>query len=98
MGSLDICKRCLTELGHLVAAEDGAPPRELEVGGDHDGLPLVGVGEDLEQQAAAVGVQRQEPEVVDDEQPRPADLGRFMVEPALVARLPQAHHERGGRE
>lgn len=34
--------------GHLVVAEDASPARELQVGGDDRALPLVGVGEDLE--------------------------------------------------
>ena len=36
--------------GHLIVAEDRAPPRELEVRRDDDGLPLVGVREHLEEQ------------------------------------------------
>jgi len=41
---------------HLVVTEDGSPPRELEVGGDHERLPLVGVRDDLEQQPRPVQV------------------------------------------
>ena len=44
----------------------GSSPAELEVRRDHHRLGLIGVGEDLEDQTGAVGVQRQEPELVDD--------------------------------
>lgn len=44
---------------HLVVAEHRAPPTELQVRGDDHRLPLVGVGEHLEEQARAVGIQRQ---------------------------------------
>ena len=83
---------------HLVVAEDRAPPAELEVRRDHHRLGLVGVGEDLEDQPGAVGVQRQEPELVDDEQAGAADLRGLPVEPALVAGPPQPRDEGGGRE
>lgn len=45
---------------HLVVAEHPSPARELEVGRDHHALPLVGVGEDLEEGAptAPLGGQR----------------------------------------
>lgn len=83
---------------HLVVAEDLAPPRELEVGRDHHRLPLVGLRDHLEQQARPVDVERQEPQLVDDEHAGPAYLGELAVEPVLVARAAQAHHERGGGE
>lgn len=35
--------------GHLVVAEHRSPPAELQVRGDQHRLPLVGVGEDLEE-------------------------------------------------
>ena len=37
---------------HLAVPEDGAPARELEVRGDHEGLPLVALGYDLERREA----------------------------------------------
>lgn len=40
--------------GHLVVAEHRSPPAELQVRGDHHRLPLVGVGEDLEEEPRAV--------------------------------------------
>lgn len=45
---------------HLVVPEDGAPARELEVRGDHEGLPLVALGYDLEEQPRPVGVERED--------------------------------------
>ena len=70
---------------HLVIAEHHAPPAELQVRGDDHRLPLVGVGEHLEEQPHAVGVQRQEAELVDGEQPRAADERGLAVEAPLVA-------------
>ena len=83
---------------HLVVAEDGAPPRELEVRGENDGLPLVCLRDHLEQQPRPVGVERKEPQLVYDQEVRLPDLGELPVEPAVVARPPDVHHERGGRE
>lgn len=45
---------------HLAVPEDGAPARELEVRGDHEGLPLVALGYDLEEQPRPVGVERED--------------------------------------
>lgn len=84
--------------GHLVVAEHRAPPRELEVGGEHDRLRLVGRRHHLEQQPRAVCVEGKEPQLVDDEQLRPPDLGELPVEPAFVAGAPEAHHQRRCRE
>ena len=55
---------------HLVVPEDGAPARELEVRGDHEGLPLVALGHGLEEQARPVGVEGEEAELV-----YPQDVG-----------------------
>ena len=80
---------------HPVVAEDRAPPAELEVRRDRHRLGLVGVGEDLEDQPGAVGAQRQEPELVDDEQAGAADLRGLPVEPALVAGPSASRRGRG---
>ena len=50
-----------------------------------DALPFVRVGDDLEQQAAALLVDRDVSELVDDQEARPADLGELPVEPAFRA-------------
>ena len=53
---------------HPVVPEHRSPPAELQVRDDHHRLPLVGVGEDLEEEPRPVRVEREEPEFVDDEQ------------------------------
>lgn len=84
--------------GHPVVAEDLPPAAELKVGRDHHRLPLVGVGEDLEQQPGAVGVQRQEPQLVDDQQPGPDDLrGLCPSECAMPPRPPEQGGHGGTR-
>lgn len=52
--------------GHLVVAEDGPPPRELEAGREDDGLGPAGLGDHLEERPRAVGVEREEPQLVDE--------------------------------
>ena len=74
------------------------PPAELQVRGDEHRLPLVCVGEDLEEQPRPVRVEREKPELVDDEQAGLADERGLPVEPPVVAGAPQAHHERGRHE
>lgn len=83
---------------HLVVPEDRSPAGELQVRRDHHRLALVGVGEDLEHEPRPVGIERQEAQLVDDEQGRAADLRGLAVEPSLVAGAAKAHHERGGGE
>ena len=83
---------------HLVIAEHRAPPAELQVRRDQHRLALVGVGEDLEHQPRALGVERQESEFVDDEKPRPAYLRGLPVQPSLLPCAPQPRDERGRRE
>lgn len=46
--------------GHLVVAEDGPPPRELQVGREDDGLRLVGLRDHLEEQPGPVDGSRAE--------------------------------------
>ena len=48
-----------------------------------DALSFVRVGDDLEQEAAAFLVDRDVSELVDDQEPGPADLGELPVEPVL---------------
>ena len=55
--------------GHLVVPERRLPPAELKVRGDYYRLPLVGVGEDLEQQPRPARRRPGEPELA-DESPR----------------------------
>ena len=74
------------------------PPAELQVRGDHHRLRLVGIGEDLEEQPRPVRVEREKPELVDDEQASPADERGLPAGPPVIVGAPQAHHERGRRE
>ena len=69
--------------GHVGVAEDPALSAELDVGGVDDALGLVRVGDDLEQEPAAVLVDGHVAEFVDDEQRGPADRGEFPVEPVV---------------
>lgn len=71
---------------------------ELEVGRGHHRLPLVGVGEHLEDEPGVVGVEWQEPQLVDHEKARLACLCGLPVEPALVPSAPEAGDERRGGE
>ena len=84
--------------GHLVVAEHRPPPAELEVRSDRNGLPLVGVGEHLEEQPRPVRIEREEPQLVDHEQSGPPDERGPPVEPSVVANTPKPHHQRGGGE
>ena len=84
--------------GHLVVSEDRPPAGEFEVGRDDDALLLVGVGEHLEDEARAVGVERQEPVLVGHEHAGSRYLRHLPVEPALPTRALQAHDEWGSGE
>ena len=64
---------------HLVVPEHPSPAGELQVGRDDHALALVGVGEDLEDKARPVGVEWQEPELVDHEQAGAGDLRHLAV-------------------
>ena len=66
-------------------------PAELEARRDHDRLPLVGVGEDLEKQPHPVGARRLETEAVDHGELGPPDERGLAVEPSFVAGASQAH-------
>lgn len=85
--------------GHVPVAEHVAPPAELEVRGEDDAAGLVAVRDDLEQKPGPVDVDGQVAELVDDDQPGPADRSELGVRPVLVLGLPQPHDQaRGGEE
>ena len=63
-----------------------------------DALPLVRVGHDLEEQAAALLVDGHVAELVEDDEPGFADLGELLVEPVLRVGAQQSHDEFGGGE
>ena len=78
--------------GHLVVPEHRPPPAELQIHGDHHRLPLVYVGEDLEEQPRPGRVEREKPELDDDEQAGLADERGFPVEPPVFYALPGTDH------
>lgn len=80
--------------GHVAVAENLAPPPELQVRGEHHAPFLVGIRDDLEQEPGPVDVDGQVAQLVDDQQPGAAYRAQFRVEPVLVPRAPQPHHQR----
>lgn len=80
--------------GHVAVAEHLAPPSELQVRDGHHAPLLVGIRDDLEQEPGPVDVDRQVAQLVDDQQPGAAYRAQFRVEPVLVPRPPQTHHQR----
>ncbi len=80
--------------GHVSVAEHLAPPSELQVRGEHHAPLLVGIRDDLEQESGPVDVDGQVAQLVDDQQPGAPYRGQFRVEPVLVPRAPQTHHQR----
>lgn len=85
--------------GHVPVSEHVAPPAGLEVRGEDDAAGLVAVHTGLEQEPGPVDVDGQVAELVDDDQPGPADRLKLLVETVLVLGLPQPHDQaRGGEE
>ena len=80
--------------GHVSVAEHLAPPSELQVRGEHHAPLLVGIRDDLEQESGPVDVDGQIAQLVDDQQPGAPYRAQFRVEPVLVPRAPQTHHQR----
>lgn len=68
------------------------PPAELQIRGDYHRLPLVCIGEDLEEQPRPVRVEREKPELVDDEQAGLADERGLPVEPPVFCTPPGTVH------
>ena len=85
--------------GHVGVSEHASPSGELDVRGVDDGLGLVRVGDDLEEEPAALLVYGHVAELVDDEEPCLAYGLQFPVEFALRAGAQEAHDQaRGGEE
>lgn len=84
--------------GHVRIPEHPAPPAGLDVRGVNDGLHLVRVGDDLEQQPAAFLVDRHVAQLVDDQQAGLADGRDLPVEFAFRAGAQQAHDQASGGE
>ena len=51
--------------GHVVVSEDGSPAGEFQVGGQDEAAFLVGLGDDLEQQPCALGIDREVAQLID---------------------------------
>ena len=84
---------------HVGVSEHASPSGELDVRGVDDGLGLVRVGDDLEEEPAALLVYGHVAELVDDEEPCLAYGLQFPVEFALRAGAQEAHDQaRGGEE
>ena len=85
--------------GHSIVPEH-RPPHLLspQVRGDRRRPPLVGVGKGLEERLRPVRVEREKPELVDDERASLADERGHPAGLPVVAGAPQAHHEPGRRE
>lgn len=79
----------------LVVREDGAPPAELDVGGEYDAPPLVALGYHLVEQPRPVHVEGHVAELVQDQQPRLGNVGEQPVERALPLGLAQLQHQLG---
>ncbi len=58
--------------GELLVGQDLDLPREGQVRGDQSGAPLVAPGEQVEEQLPAGAVERDTPELVDDQQVGPS--------------------------
>ena len=84
--------------GHVLVAEHASPSAEFDVGGVDDAPCLVGIGNDLEEEPAALLVYGQVAELVDDEKSGLADAREFPVEPVLLLGAAQAHEQSGRGE
>ena len=84
--------------GHVLVAEHASPSAEFDVGGVDDAPCLVGIGNDLEEEPAALLVYGQVAELVDDEKSGLADAREFPVEPVLLLGAAQTHEQSGRGE
>ena len=82
----------------LVVPEHGAPLPELDVRGHDHAALLVAVAHDLEQQPAALDVERHVAELVEDDEVGLGHVPERRLERVLAARLREHEHELGGRE
>ena len=73
---------------HIVIPENGAPPGELQVGGDDQATSLIPIGDDLEQQPGPFGVDGEVAELVNDDQLVLGDRGEFLIKPVLFFSSP----------
>ena len=75
--------------GEALRAEDLGPLIEGQVGGHHDGAPLVALGEDLEEQFRAGSGKGDEAQLVDDQQ---VQSGQLFLQVQQAPFVPGLHH------
>ena len=73
--------------GQWFRAEDIGPLVEEQVGGHHDGAPLVALAEDLREEFRPCGGQWDEAQLVDDQQAETGKLPPQVEKPSLVLGL-----------
>lgn len=84
--------------GHMIITEDGTPLGKRQVRRQDETALFIGVGDDLEQQSRALGIDRQIAEFIDDQQPILRQTGQFLIQPVGVFRPPKMRNQGGGRE
>ena len=72
------------------------PLVEGQIGGHHDGAPLVALAEDLEEQFRPGPGQWDEAQFFDDQQVEPGQLPLEVEQPSLVSGLHHLMHQTGG--
>jgi hypothetical protein len=82
--------------GDHVVAEYLAPPAEWLVGGDDEAGPLVAGGDELEEQAGGLGLERDVADFVDDQQRVTAQPDQFGLQPSGVVGVSEAGDPFGG--
>ena len=82
--------------GEAFRAEYLGPLIEGQVGGHHDGTPLVALAEYLEEQFSAGAGEGHEAQLVDDQQVEPGELPLQIEQPPLVPGLHQLVDQAGG--
>jgi hypothetical protein len=84
--------------GNHRVAEDLAPLGKAPVGGEDHGAPLVASVDQLEEQAAAIGDDRQVADLVDDQKRGTAEEADLVAQPALALGLGECGDEVGERD
>ena len=84
--------------GNHRVAEDLAPLGKAPIGGEDHGAPLVASVDQLEEQAAAIGDDRQVADLVDDQERGTAEEADLVAQPALALGLGECGDEVGERD
>ena len=83
--------------GEALRAEDLGPFVEGQIGGNHDGAPLVALAEDLEEQLGPGAGQGDKAQFVDDQQVQAGQLPLEVEQASLVPGVRQFVHQGSGR-